>query len=73
MVQQALIKDISSWDTSNVTDMSRMFYQSGDFNRDIGGWDTSNVIDMSYMFYATGGGSGAQTSIKTLAVGTPPK
>ena len=49
-------QDISSWDTSNVTDMSRMFYQSN-FNRDIGGWDTSNVIDMSYMFYATGGGS----------------
>ena len=49
-------QDISSWDTSNVTDMSRMFYQSN-FNSDIGGWDTSNVIDMSYMFYATGGGS----------------
>ena len=28
--------DISTWDTSKVTDMSRMFYWSTDFNRDIG-------------------------------------
>ena len=39
------------WDTSNVTDMSGMFYYAKKFNQDIGNWDTSNVTDMSYMFY----------------------
>ena len=29
---------ISLWNTSNVTDMSNLFYN---FNQDIGGWDTS--------------------------------
>jgi len=41
---------ISSWDTSNVTDMSLMFFVAESFNQDIGGWDTSNVTDMSWMF-----------------------
>ena len=44
-------KNISSWDTSNVTDMSYMFYQNN-FNQDIGNWDVSNVEDMKYMFYS---------------------
>jgi len=42
---------ISLWDTSNVTDMNHMFYNSIDFNEDIGNWDTSNVTDMNHMFY----------------------
>ena len=48
----AIIKygHISLWDTSNVTDMSRMFYNATNFNHDIGSWDTSNVTDMSWMF-----------------------
>ena len=41
---------ISLWDTSNVTDMSWMFYNATEFNQDIGHWDTSNVTDMSWMF-----------------------
>jgi surface protein len=41
---------ISSWDTSNVTDMRYMFRGTDSFNQDIGGWDTSNVTDMSDMF-----------------------
>ena len=41
---------ISGWDTSNVTDMYRIFYGKTSFNDDISGWDTSNVTDMSYMF-----------------------
>ena len=40
--------DISSWDVSNVTDMSRMFYDS-QFNGNISSWD-SNVTDMDDMF-----------------------
>ena len=45
--------DVRSWDTSNVTDMSKMFYNSylSVFNQDISAWDTSNVTDMSWMFY----------------------
>ena len=41
---------IGNWDTSNITDMSFMFFWDSNFNEDIRGWDTSNVTDMSYMF-----------------------
>ena len=41
---------ISKWDTSNVTDMTDMFYGATAFNQDIGSWDTSNVTNMSIMF-----------------------
>ena len=41
---------IGEWDTSNVTDMSRMFYNAKNFNEDIGNWDTSSVTDMGWMF-----------------------
>ncbi len=42
--------DLSSWDTSNVTNMSLMFADSTNFNGDISSWDTSNVTDMEDMF-----------------------
>ena len=46
--------DISSWDTSSVTTMDRMFSYATYFNQDISSWDTSSVTDMSMMFsYAT--------------------
>ena len=41
---------IEGWDTSKVTDMSRMFCGAKHFNADISGWDTSKVTDMRYMF-----------------------
>ena len=44
-------QDISSWDTSNVTDMSFMFLNNQTFNQPIGNWDTSSVTDMQWMFY----------------------
>ena len=45
-----LFLDISKLDTSNIINMSGMFYQSkGDFP-DISNWDTSNVINMAEMF-----------------------
>jgi len=43
-------QDISAWDTSNVTNMSYMFYGATAFNQDINGWDTSNVTKMTFMF-----------------------
>ena len=41
-------QDISTWDVSNVTDMSDMF--GFGFNQDISTWDVGNVTDMSQMF-----------------------
>jgi len=41
--------DISRWDVSKVTDMSRMFAYSP-FNGDISKWDVSNVRNMTAMF-----------------------
>ena len=42
-------KDISRWNTSQVTDMSRMFIGAMDC-QDIGGWNTSQVTNMKEMF-----------------------
>ena len=41
---------IEDWDTSNVTDMSRLFYDYMNFNEDISKWDTSNVTNMLGLF-----------------------
>ena len=41
---------ISKWDTSLITDMSKLFTEKDTFNDDISQWDTSNVTDMSEMF-----------------------
>ena len=41
---------ISSWDVSNVENMSSMFENCPHFNEDISSWDTSSVRDMSRMF-----------------------
>ena len=44
--------DLSSWNTSNVTDMSCMFDECQSLKQlDLSGWNTSNVTDMSYMFF----------------------
>ena len=42
--------DISNWNTSNVTDISFIFYECESFNQDISQWDVSNVTDMYGVF-----------------------
>jgi surface protein len=42
--------DISGWDTSNITDMYRMFRGATAFDQDIGGWDTGGVANFREMF-----------------------
>jgi surface protein len=42
--------DISQWNTSNITNMSRTFYDSK-FNGDISLWDVSQVMYFSRTFY----------------------
>lgn len=43
--------DLSTWDTSKVTNMGWMFYNLNQFNNDsITGWDTSKVTNMRGMF-----------------------
>jgi surface protein len=46
-------QDLSGWNTSQVTDMSRAFYGATSFNQDISMWDTSKVTNMALMFYGT--------------------
>lgn len=42
--------DISSWDVSQVTNMSGLFFEASKFNQPIGSWNVGNVTDMSNMF-----------------------
>ena len=42
--------DISSWNTSNVTNMKYMFANCLKFNGDLSSWNTSNVTNMEWMF-----------------------
>ena len=41
---------INDWDTSEVTDMSKLFLNAHEFNSQIGDWDVSNVTTMHAMF-----------------------
>ena len=45
--------DLSSFDTSNVTDMSWMFEISAATSLDLSSFDTSNVTNMSWMFFGS--------------------
>lgn len=43
--------DLSSWNVTNVTNLSMMFYECFEINSlDLSGWNVSNVKDMSIMF-----------------------
>ena len=47
------LPDISTWDVSNVTDMSNMFSNCSliKYLPDISNWNTQNVVNMNNMFY----------------------
>ena len=42
----AFNQDISSWDVSNVTDMSNMFNGANAFNQPIGNWCVSKITSV---------------------------
>ena len=42
---------ISTWDTSEVTDFSFLFYQKYNFNEDLSHWDVSRATNMYSMFH----------------------
>jgi len=42
--------DISGWDVSGVTNMSKMFQNNTTFNQNISNWNVSNVTNMQNMF-----------------------
>ena len=44
-------QNITAWDVSRVTDMSKMFMLAHDFNQDISTWDVSHVTLMNDMFH----------------------
>jgi len=48
---EEIYRHISTWNTSNITEMSELFMYKYHFNDNISEWNTSNVIDMSHMFY----------------------
>jgi surface protein len=39
----AFNQNLSSWDTSNVTNMNSMFQSAQSFNQDLSPWDVSSV------------------------------
>lgn len=51
MFAYASLEEIPIMDTSNVTNMERMFYNSNIKTIDLSNFNTSNVTNMIYMFY----------------------
>ena len=42
---------ISTWDVTEVTDTSTLFFNAKSFNQPLDNWDVSKVTDMEEMFY----------------------
>ena len=52
MFQQAnsFNQPLASWETSNVSNMNRMFWANTAFNRDLSNWNIAKVTDFGSMF-----------------------
>ena len=46
--------DVSDWNTSNVSDMSFMFYNAKNANPDVSNWNTEKLTDIESMFENSG-------------------
>ena len=68
IIGRDISRDISSWDTAQVTDMGYMFNGAKAFNQDISGWDTAQVTDMRYMFNGAKAFNQDISNWKTVAV-----
>lgn len=53
MVISNTFGDIENWNTSYITDMSKLFLRRKKCVEDLSKWDVSNVTDMSFMFGET--------------------
>jgi hypothetical protein len=45
--------NILSWDTTNVTVMSYMFFNTQAFTQNLENWNKSNVTEQYYMYYGS--------------------
>jgi surface protein len=50
---QSFNQNLSSWDTSNVTNMYGMFQSATAFNQDLSSWDVSSVANYAYFDFNT--------------------
>ena len=65
--EQGILKygEMNSWNVSNITDMSSLFYNTlnhTNFNEYINDWDVSNVTNMDYLPHARANGGGQNAS-----------
>ena len=61
-------RDLSSWNTGNVTNMSYMSYGASSFNGFLTWWNTGSVISMCEMFHGTSSFNGDLSEWVTSAV-----
>lgn len=59
---------LNTWDTSGITNMTKMFRNQFNFNDDISNWNTSNVVSMQEMFNLCGSFKGNLGSWNTSRV-----
>jgi surface protein len=59
---------LNSWNVSNVTDMTQMFYFTNNFNQDLDSWDVSKVTTMARMFAVARNFNGKISSWNVSAV-----
>ncbi|MBI9068996.1 MAG: BspA family leucine-rich repeat surface protein, partial [Salinivirgaceae bacterium] len=51
LITQSSITNLNLWDVSNVTNLSRVFFQSVNFNQDISDWNVSSATNMNNLFW----------------------